>query len=184
MKDIDLFEILAQIGPFVGAQDPQREANHRPQVHHRVPAAVMLAELMDLGVAIVATGNAIGGARLFDLLILEPAVFKALLLESGLEETAAAAAAEIVGPIGLHIDKIVFPHHRLDHKAKIFSDGIAVTLAHDLTRVLHREFDIQIGVPIRTDVEFTFADPFGVVFINVFDLKIVVEVEFLQSGPD
>jgi hypothetical protein len=49
---------------------------------------------------------------------------------------------------------------------------------------LHREFDIQIGVPIRTDVEFAFANPFGVVFIDVFDLKVVVEVEFLQSGPD
>jgi hypothetical protein len=184
VKEIDLFEILTQIGPFVGAQNPQREANHCPQVHHRVTAAVMLAEFMNLGVAVVATGNAIVGARLFDLLIFDPAVFKALLFESGLEETAAAAAAKIVGPIGLHVDEIFLTHHRLDHKAEIFGDGIAVTLAYDLTRVLHREFKFQIRVPVRTDLEFAFADPFGIVFIDIFDLKVVGEIEFFQSGPD
>lgn len=77
-------------------------------MHHRVSAAVMLAELMDLGVAVVATGNAIGSAGFFNLLIFEPAVFKALFLESGVEETAATATTEIVGPIGLHVDKIFF----------------------------------------------------------------------------
>jgi hypothetical protein len=139
---------------------------------------------MDLGVAVVAAGNAIVGARLFDLLIFEPAVFEALLLEAGLEETTAAAATKIVGPVGLHVDKIFFSHHGLYDKAQIFGDGIAVTFAHDLAGVLYGEFDIQISIPIRTDVEFSFAEPFGVVFVDIFNLKVVRQVEFFQSGPD
>jgi hypothetical protein len=153
-------------------------------MHHRIAAAVMLAEFMNLGVAIVAPGNAVIGAGGLDLLILETAVFQALLLESGLQKTAAAAATKIVGPVGLHVDKILFAHNRLDHEAEIFGNGIAVALAHDLARVLNREFDFQILVPIGIDLEFTLTDPFGIVLIDIFDLEIVLKIEFFQSGPD
>jgi hypothetical protein len=108
----------------------------------------MRAELMDLGVAIVATGNAVVGTRSLDLLIFQPAIFEPLRLESGLKKTAAPAATKIIGPVGLHVDEVIFPHHRLDHKAEIFGDGVAVALANDLAGILHRELDFQIRVPV------------------------------------
>ncbi len=184
MKDIDLFQVITQVLPLVGTEDPQREANQGPQVHHRVSTPVMFAEFVNLGVTVVTTRNAVVGAGGLDLSIFESAVFKALLLIPGLQETAAAAATKIVGPVGLHVDKIFFAHHRLDHIAKVFGDGVAVAFANDLAGVLNREFDFQVLVPVGIDLEFAFANPFGVVLIDIFDFKVVIEVEFFQSGPD
>jgi hypothetical protein len=84
----------------------------------------------------------------------------------------------------VHVDKVFFTHHGFDHEAKVFGNRIAVAFANDLTRVLNREFDLQVFVPVGTDLQFAFADPFGIVFINTFDFKVVRDVEFFQSGPD
>jgi len=53
-----------------------------------------------------------------------------------------------------------------------------------LTRILDRKFDLEILVPIGIDLEFAFPDPFGVVLVNVFNLKTVVDIEFFQSFQD
>jgi hypothetical protein len=184
MKDIDSFEIVSQILAFVGAQNPQGEADQRPQMHHRIVAAVVLTEFVDLGVTIVATGNAVIGTSGLDLLIFQATILQALFLESGLQEPTAAPAAEIVGAIGLHVDEILFAHHRFDDITQVFSDRVAVAFAHDLTRILNSKFDLQLFVPVGIDLKFAFPNPFGVVLVNILDLKVVLEVEFFQSGPD
>lgn len=101
-----------------------------------------------------------------------------------MQKTAAPAAIKIVGAVGLHIDKVFFAHHRLDHEAEIFGNGIAVALADNLARILNREFDFQVFVPIGINLEFALPNPFGVVFIDVFNFKSMLEIEFFQSGPD
>jgi hypothetical protein len=53
-----------------------------------------------------------------------------------------------------------------------------------LAGVLNGEFDFQVFVPVRIDLQFAFANPFGVIFINVLDLEMMLEIEFFQSGPD
>jgi hypothetical protein len=151
---------------------------------HLVMAAVMLAQFVDLGVAVVAAGDAVGCAGGLDLLVLDLAVGQALFLEPGLQESAAAAAAVVVGAVGLHVDEIFFTHHGFDHKPQVFGNGIAVAFAYDLAGVLNREFDFQVLVPVGVDLELAFADPLGIVFINIFDFKVVFQVEFFQSGPD
>jgi hypothetical protein len=184
MKHIDVLQIVTQILPFVGAEDPQGEANQRPQVHHWVAASEVLTEFVNLSVTIVATGDAVVRSRCLDLLVLELSEFETLFLITRLEKTAAAATAIIIGPVGFHVDKVFFTDNRLDHKPEVFGDGVAVALANDLAGVLHRELDFEILVPIGIDLELAFANPFGVVFVDVFDLKIMLEIKFFQSGPD
>jgi hypothetical protein len=144
----------------------------------------MLAELMNLSVAVMTAGDTIIRAGSLNLFILQLAEFQALLLETGLEETAAAAATIIVRPVGLHINKIFFTNNGLDHEAQILGDRIPIALAHDLTGVLHRKLNFQILVPVGIDLELSLADPFGIVFIDVLDDKIVLDVEFFQSCQD
>jgi hypothetical protein len=144
----------------------------------------MLAELMNLSVAVMTAGDTIIRAGSLNLFILQLAEFQALLLETGLEETAAAAATIIVRLVGLHINKIFFPDNGLDHEAQILGNRIPIALADDLTGVLHRKFNFQILVPVGIDLELSLADPFGIVFIDVLDDKIVLDVEFFQSCQD
>ncbi len=59
----------------------------------------------------------VGSLGGLDLIIFEFSIFQALFFKPGLEESAAAAAAEIIGPVGLHVDEIFFTHHRSDDKS-------------------------------------------------------------------
>jgi hypothetical protein len=147
-------------------------------------APVVLAQLMDLGVAVVAAGDAVVCAGGLDLLVLEPSVLQTGLLEARLQEPPAAAAAVVVGAVGLHIDEIFFSHHRLDDVPQIFGDGVAVGLADDLTRILNGELDLQVLVPVGVDLQLPFTDPLRVVLIDVLDDEVVLDVEFFQSCQD
>jgi hypothetical protein len=84
----------------------------------------------------------------------------------------------------VHVDEVLLAHHGFDHKAQIFGNRIAKALADDLAGILDGELDLQVFVPVGIDLEFALADPFGIIFVNAFDFKIVLEVEFFQSGPD
>ncbi len=151
---------------------------------HGVLAPVMLTEFVNLRVAVVAAGDAVIRAGFLDLLILELAVLQAFLLESGLEETAAAAATVVVGLVGLHVDEVFFTHDGLDHESEIIGNGIAEAFPDDLTGILNRELDLPVLVPVGVDLQLAFADPLCVVLINVLYFKVVLEVELFQSGPD
>ena len=153
-------------------------------MHDGIIAAVMLTELMNLGMTVVAAGDTVIRAGLLDLLILQPAEFQSLLFHAGLQKTAAAAATVIIGPVGDHINKIFFTDHRFDHVSQVFGNGIAKRLAYDLTGVLDGEFNLEVLVPVGIDLESSFPDPFGIVFINVFNNKIVFDVELFQSCQD
>jgi hypothetical protein len=144
----------------------------------------MLAEFMNLGMAVMAGGNAVIGTGGLDLLVLNAAVFQTLFLETGLQKAAAAAAAEVVGFIGGHIYKVFFSHNRFDHIPKIVGNGVTVTFADNLTGVLDRKFDFSILVPVGIDFEFALADPLGIVLINAFYFNFMFNVESFQSCQD
>jgi hypothetical protein len=144
----------------------------------------MLAQFMDLGMTIVASRDAVIRPRGLDLFIFELPVGKALLFEPGLQESAAAPAAVIVGTVRLHVDEVLFAHHRLDHEAQVLGDRVPIALSYDLAGVLHRELDLEVFVPVGVDFKFALPDPLGVVFINVLDYEIVLEVELFQSLQD
>jgi hypothetical protein len=77
-------------------------------MHDGVITAIVLAEFMNLGMAIMATGNAVIRTGFFDLFVLQPAESQSLFFHAGLEKSAAAATTVVVGPVGDHIDKIFF----------------------------------------------------------------------------
>ena len=84
----------------------------------------------------------------------------------------------------MHVDEILFTHNGFDHKAKVLGNGVAVAFADDLAGILNRKLDLQVLVPVCVDLQFALTNPAGVILIDVFDFKIVFEVEFFQSGPD
>jgi hypothetical protein len=149
-----------------------------------VITAVMFTELMDLGMAIMAAGDTVIGAGFLYLFVLQLTEFQTLFFHAGLQEAAAAATAIIVGPVGRHIDKVFFPDDRFDHESQIFGNRFPITLAHDLTGVLHGKFNFQVLVPIGIYLELSLADPFGIVFIDILDDKVMLDVEFFQSCQD
>jgi len=153
-------------------------------MHDGIITAIVLAELMNLGMTIMATGDAVIRAGFLDLFVLQPAEFQSLFFHAGLEKTAAAAAAIVVGPVGDHIDKIFFADDRLDHVSQIFGNRISKSLAHDLTGILDGKFNFEVLVPIGIDLELSFPDPFSVVLIDVLNDKVMLDVEFFQSCQD
>jgi hypothetical protein len=153
-------------------------------MHNGIVAAVMLTELMNLGMAIMAAGNTVIRTGRFYLLVLQPAELQPLFFHTRLEKSTAAAATVIVGPVGDHINKIFFSDHRFDYVSQVFGNGIAKRLAHDLTGVLDGEFNLEVLVPVGIDLEPSFPDPFGIVFIYVFNDKVVLDVELFQSCQD
>jgi len=184
MKNSDFLEIVIQVFPLVGTQNPERKANERPQVDDAVVSAVVFAQLMNLRVAVVAAGDAVVGVGGLNLFIFKTSVFEPLLFITGLQEAAAVAAAVVVGAVGGHVDEVFFSDDALDDKAQVFRNRIAVALADDLTGILYRELDFQVFVPVGIDLELALPDPFGVILVDVFDDNVVLDVEFFQSCQD
>jgi hypothetical protein len=184
VEDQNILEVLSQVNPFVRAQYPQRKTDERPHMHNGIIAAVMLTELMNLSMAVMAAGDTVIRTGFLYLFVLQPAEFQTLIFHAGLEETAAAAAAIIVGPVGGHIYKVFFSDDRFDHVSQIFGNGFPKTFAHDLTGILYGKFNFQVLVSVGINLEFSFPDPFGIIFIDVLDDKVMLDVEFFQSCQD
>ncbi len=79
-----------------------------------VPSFVVFADIVDLGMTIVARCDTIGGTGFDDLIELELAITPARFRQSRLQKPAAATATVVVRPVRLHVDKILFAHNRFD----------------------------------------------------------------------
>ena len=140
--------------------------------------------VMNLGVAVMAGRDTIGCLGGQDLVGFGLAVSPPLLLETGLQVTAAAAAAEVVGSIWCHVDEVFFTHDFLDHISHVFGHRITQGFPDQLAGILKRELNLAFLVPLRGRIEFAFSDPFGVELNDGFDFKVVRDLEFLQSCQD
>ncbi len=65
-------------------------------MHDGIVAAIVFTEFVDLCMAIVAPCNAVIRFSGFDLVVFDLSVQETVTLKSGLKESAAAAAAEVV----------------------------------------------------------------------------------------
>lgn len=153
-------------------------------MHGFIPAFVVLLEIVNLRVAIVTGGDAIIRIRLLDLFKFQAAIVAPRLGQARLQKAAASPAAEIVGAVGGHVDKIFFADDGSNDETQILGNGVAQGLSDQLAGILYREFDLQILVPVRADLELALTDPLGVVFDNAFDLEVVFDVELVQPDPD
>ncbi len=153
-------------------------------MHNTVMGAIVFAQFMNLGVAIMAGGDAIIRSRGLNLIVLELTVLEAFILESGLQKTATPAAAEIIRAVGMHIDEVFFADHGLDDETQVLGNRISVALTNDLARVLYGELDLEVLVPVGIDLQASFPNPFGIILVNALYFKVVSDFEFFQSGPD
>lgn len=63
MKYIDFLQVIAQVFPFIRPKNPHGKAENGPQVNRMVFAFVVLGQVMDLRVAVMAGCDAIIGIR-------------------------------------------------------------------------------------------------------------------------
>jgi len=144
----------------------------------------LITQVVDLSVAVVARGDGVVRFGRQDLVGLEFAVGPTLIRVSGLQKAAAAAAAEVVGAVGVHVDEVLFTDYRLNHEAQVLGDRVTEGFAHQLAGILNGELDFTVFVPLGTGLQFALTDPLGIILNDAFDFEVVVELEFFQSGPD
>jgi hypothetical protein len=184
MKHVDILEVVTKIGTLVWPENPQGQTENGPKMDHLVVTSEMMGQLVDLGMAVMATGDTVGAAARLDLLVLDLAIGQSLIPEPRLQEAATAAATVVVGFVGIHLHHIFFSDALFDGVAKLVGNGVTEALTHDLARILDGELDFEVFIPIRVGLEFALTDPLGVVFVDVLCFEVVGDVEFFQSGPD
>ena len=108
-------------------------------MNDRITSPIMLAQFMNLGMAVMATGDTVISACCNNLLVFQTSIGKSLFLEPRLEKSAAAAATVIVGSVGLHVYEIFFADAGFNNETQIFGDRIPIAFSDDLTRILNRE---------------------------------------------
>ncbi len=134
--------------------------------------------------AVVTWCNAVIRLCRQNLVGFELAVSPALFSKSCLEKPAAAAATIIIGLVGIHFYIIFFAHYCFHGISQIFGHRISKGFADKLAGVLHRKFNFQVLVPVGIDFQLSFPDPLGIKLNDAPDLKLVLNIEFFQSGPD
>ncbi len=184
MKNPYVLEPVIQVFAFVRSENTKGKSEKSPEMNNRVITAVVVTQFMNLCMAVMTTGNYVISACGFDLLVFHPSVFEAFFLESRLEETTAAAAAIIVRFVRGHVDEVFFTHDLFDGITEPFGYWVSETFPHDLARVLNRELDLEILVPVGTWFQLAFLDPFWVIFVDILYVEVMIDVEFVQSGPD
>ncbi len=147
-------------------------------------AFIMLTQIMNLCMAVVAWGDSILSPCVLNLVELYPAIFTALFGKPRLQKTTATAAAVIVRFVGRHVDEIFLAYNLFHHVAQIIGHGVTEGLPDKLTGILDGEGYFQIFVPVGAHGESAFPDPFGVILNDAGYLEFVRNVEFFQSGPD
>ena len=96
MKNVDIFQVVSEIGSFVGTKNSKRQANQCPDVHGAVVSTVMMTEIMDLGMAVVTAGDTVistGGHNLVEFNLTVGAAFVSV---AGLQESATTTATIII----------------------------------------------------------------------------------------
>ena len=145
---------------------------------------VEFTHVMDLCMAVVTGRNAVVRLCCQNLVRFELAVSPAFLSISCLEKPATAAAAIVVRPVWMHLNKIFFTHHRFHRVPQIFGHRISIGLAYQLAGVLNRKLDFQVLVPIGINLQLSFPDPLGIKLDDTLYFKVVLNFEFFQSEPD
>ncbi len=144
----------------------------------------LLGQIVDLGVAVMARSDGISGTGCQNLVGLQFTIFSTFIRITGLKETAAAAATKVVGSVRIHVDKVLFTDHRLNHVAQVLGHWIAEGLADQLTWILDGEGDFALFIPFGTGLELALTNPLGIKLNDALNFKIGFDPEFLHSEPD
>ena len=142
MKYVNLFQVIAQIGSLVRSKNSERQTDHRPDMHRLIGSMEMVPDIVDLGMAVMATGDTVVSPGCHDLVEFHLAIGSALFRIPGLEESAATTAAIIIRFIRRHFDDVFLADHRFDNEPQIVGNRVTKALTHDLAGILDGEFDL------------------------------------------
>ena len=67
MKNVYIFQVVSEIRSFIGAKDPKRQTDQRPDVNGTVATTKMMADIVNLGMAVVATCDTIISSGFYNL---------------------------------------------------------------------------------------------------------------------
>ena len=82
MKNINILQVVAQIGPLIGSEDTERQADKRPDMNGAEFSTEMMTDIVDLSMAVVAAGNTVVGTGGHDLVEFDLAVRPAFFSET------------------------------------------------------------------------------------------------------
>ena len=166
MKNIDIFQILTEILALIRSEYTQRKTDEGPEMNRVIGPSKMVTDVVNLRMTVMTAGYTIICAGLHYLIKFEFAVVPSFLLKPGLEKTAAAATAIIVGSIGGHLNDVFGANDLSDDIAQILGDSLAIALSDNLAGILDGEFDLAFLIPVGIDLQASFANPFGVILVN------------------
>jgi hypothetical protein len=115
-------------------------------------ALIMLTQIMNLGMAVMTRRDAVSGAGFHDLLEFSLSIGATRIRKPGLQKPAPAPAAKVIGEVRRHIHIIFLAYNRLHHKPQIMRNRIPKRFANQLTRILNREFNFKVTVPIGVNL--------------------------------
>ena len=111
MKNVYIFQVVSEICSLIRAKDSKRQADQRPYMYSTEGGTMMVTEVVHLGMAVMAAGNAIVCAGFYDLIVFKLSISPAFFGIARLQESTTAAAAIIVGLVWRHFDDIFFTNH-------------------------------------------------------------------------
>ncbi len=113
---------------------------------------IVMPNIMDLGVTVMATGNTVIGTGGSNLVKFHLTVSPAFLGISCLQKATATATAIIIGSVRRHLYDVFFANHRFDNETQIIGNRLAKTLADDLAGILDGKLYLKIFIPVGIDL--------------------------------
>jgi hypothetical protein len=113
---------------------------------------VMLTQIVNLGMAVMARCNAVGGASVHNLIKFSLSIGTTRIRKPGLQEPASSPAAEVIGKVRGHVNIVFLAYHGLHHKPQIMGNWIPKRFTNQLARILNRKFNFKVPVPIGADL--------------------------------
>jgi hypothetical protein len=144
----------------------------------------MVANIMNLSMAVVTTCYTVVSTGFYYLVKFEFAIGATFFLESRLKKTATTTTTVVIGSVGGHFDDVLFANNLFNHVAQVLGYGFAISFSYYLAGILDGKLHLSLFVPVRIHLQSTLTDPFGVVLVDGSYFKVVIYIEFFQSGPD
>jgi len=144
----------------------------------------MMAHIMNLSMTVMTASHDIIGSGFNNLVKFHLAISSAGFCETGLEKTATATTAVVVGLVWRHLYNVFLTHAGGNNISKVICNNIAFTFAYNLTWILDSKLDLSVFIPVGVNLQSSLANPFRVVSIDRGNFKFVIDIEFFQSGPD
>jgi len=96
VKNVDILQVIAEVSPLIGPKDTKGQTDKGPDVHGSIMCSIVMTDIVDLGMAVVAASDAVIGPGFHDLVEFNLTVGTPFIGETRLQEATATATAVVV----------------------------------------------------------------------------------------